>query len=80
MSKGKLRSIVVNDIEWNYVVEHNMDRKAEVRIYDTKTKQIIKRVGFNQLGFNDYEIEHGNCTITPFMIKEYIQKELNLKQ
>lgn len=37
MSKGKLRSIVVNDIEWNYVVEHNMDRKAEVRIYDTKT-------------------------------------------
>ena len=53
-----------------------MDRKAEVRIYDSKTKQITNRIKFEQLGFNDYEIEHGNCTITPNLIKEYIQNNI----
>ena len=76
MSKGKLKSIMVYGIEWKYVVEHDMDRKAEVRIYDSKTKQITNRIKFEQLGFNDYEIEHGNCTITPNMIKEYIQNNI----
>jgi hypothetical protein len=38
--KGKLRNIVVKGIEWKYIIEHNMGRKAEVRIYNPSTKQI----------------------------------------
>lgn len=76
MSKGKLRTLLVDNTKWKYIVEHNIDRKAEVRIYNSKTKQITNRIKFEQLGFNDYEIEHGNCTITPNMIKEYIQNNI----
>ena len=33
MSKGKLRNINVKGVEWKYIIEHDIDRKAEVRIY-----------------------------------------------
>ena len=78
MSKGKLRNINVNGVEWKYIIEHDMDRKAEVRIYNPSTKQIIKRVEFSELGFGEYEIEHGGCNITPKMIREYIQDNLHI--
>lgn len=76
MSKGKLRNITVNGIEWKYIIEHDIDRKAEVRIYNPNNKQIVKRVGFNELKFSEYEIEHGGCNITPKIITEYIQDNL----
>jgi hypothetical protein len=72
--KGKLRNIVVKGIEWKYIIEHNMGRKAEVRIYNP---QIIKRIEFSELGFDEYQIEHGGCNITPKIIREYIQNNLN---
>ena len=75
--KGKLRNIVVECVEWKYIIEHDMDRKAEVRIYNPNTKQIIKRIEFSELGFDEYQIEHGGCNITPKIIREYIQNNLN---
>ena len=77
MSKGKLRNINVKGIEWKYIIEHDIDRKAEVRIYNPGTKQIIKRVEFSELGFDEYKIEHSSCNITPGMIRKYIQDNLN---
>ena len=75
--KGKLRTIYVKEVEFKYIIEHNMGRKSEVRIYNPNTKQIIKRVGFSELGFDEYQIEHGGCNITPKMIREYIKDNLN---
>jgi len=77
MSKGNLRNINVKGVEWKYIIEHDVDRKAEVRMYKHGTKQIIKRIEFSELGFDGYEIEHGGCNITPGMIRKYIQDNLN---
>lgn len=76
MSKGKLRNINVKGVEWKYIIEHDIDRKSEVRIYNPGTKQIIKRIEFSELGFDEYKIEHGSCNITPGMIRKYIQDNL----
>jgi hypothetical protein len=77
MSKKKsgLKKVNVNGIEWNYVVEADMDRRSEVRVYEPGTKQIKKRISFTELGFDAYQIEHMGCKITPAMVKEYIEKE-----
>ena len=75
-NKGNLKKIVVDDVLWKYIIEHDLDRKAELRIYNPETKQIVKRVHFKELGFSDYEIEHSGCNITPKMISEYIQENL----
>ena len=56
MSKGKLRNINVKGVEWKYIIEHDIDRKSEVRIYNPGTKQIIKRIEFSELGFDEYKI------------------------
>ena len=75
MGKKKARKITIDNKEWAYVVEHDPGRKDEVRIY--QNKQIVKRVRFNELGFDDFRIEHGGCNVTPIMIKEYIKHELD---
>ena len=74
MGKKKARKLTIDNKEWAYVVEHDPGRKDEVRIY--QNKQIVKRVRFHELGFDDYLIEHGGCNVTPIMVKEYIKHEL----
>ena len=75
-SKGKLRTVNVNGTDWKYVVQADMDRKSEVRIYEPGTKQIKMRVDFTEFGFNDYQIEHMGCEITPTMVMKYIEKNI----
>jgi len=76
MGKGNLRKLNIKGVEWKYIVEHDIDRKAEVRVYDS-SKQLRKRISFTEFGFCDYEIEHAGCSITPSMVKEYIQTNLD---
>jgi len=76
-TKGKLRNITVDGVKYKYIIEHDMDRKAELRIYNPDTKQLVNRAGFKELGFSDYEIEHSGCNITPKMVSQYIKNLYN---
>ena len=75
-SKGKLRTVTINGVDWKYIVEANAGRKSELRIYEPGTKQIKQRVDFKELDFDDWIIEYGACQITPLKVKEYIKKNL----